>query len=583
MLLTALRDYADTLGAQTPPMYEPQPVRYLIDLDPEGRLLSIVDLATEARGPEARGKLLVAPKVARTVRIRANLLMDNGEYVLGITREGSPPAKVRLRHQAFVDEVRRCAAATGVPEVATTLRFLEHLAHAHLPQTKQIHAPDNLTFRVGGRLPIDRPEVQAYWARANGAIADDELSSSPAADGPALACLVCGKVRPALRRIPFKHKNIPGGQKSGTALISANSEAFESYGLTESLIAPVCHPCAEAFSKGLNSLITTHSTHLRRDPLMYVFWTRERTFSPLAFLEYAEPDQVRELLRVVDSARIGSIDALSAEQFYAISLAGSGGRLAVRDWMDMTVGEAQRQLARFFRLQQITDMYHRDLLRPLPVWQLAKATVRDARRDDPLPGIARALYHVALAGGETPMEVLFGTVRRFRAEQRVTPERAALVKLVLLSQDDSPWREDQMIALDRGERHPAYLCGRLLAVLEDAQRQALGDPGATIVDRFYGAASSAPVAVFGRLIRGAQPHLARLRRDRPGAYRGLQREIEEILGGLPLDRGGTGFPTTLNLREQGVFALGYYHQRAARFAHHVPEPQAEPSGEPAQA
>jgi CRISPR-associated protein Csd1 len=550
-------------------MYEPQRVRYLIDLDDCGRLLNIVDLATEGRGPEARGRLMVAPSVARTVAVRANLLMDNGEYALGIRREGSPPAKVQQRHQAFVDQVRRCATATVLPEVRAVQLFLDKLTRTGFPYPEKVRAADNVTFRVGGILPIDLPAVRTYWA------GNDE------AGGPVMNCLLCGQLRPVLRRIPFKHKNIPGGQVSGTALISANSDAFESYGLIESLIAPVCRECAEAFSKGLNALIAGPSTHLRRDPLLYVYWTREPGFSPLSFLETAEPDQVKELLRVVDTARTGSIEALSREQFYALSLNGSGGRLAVRDWLDMTVGEAQQHLARFFRLQQIADLYHPDLLQPLPVWRLSRATVRDPRRDNPAPGIASALYRVALAGGAVPLDVLFGVIRRFRAEQHVTPERAALVKLVLSSQGDSPWREEQMSSLERGERNPAYLCGRLLAVLEDAQRQALGDPGATIVDRFYGTASSAPVAVFGRLIRGAQPHLARLRRDRPGAYRALQREIEEILSGLPLHGDGTAFPTVLNLRDQGIFALGYYHQRAARFARHTTQPQAEPEFVPA--
>ncbi|MEW6418062.1 MAG: type I-C CRISPR-associated protein Cas8c/Csd1 [Nitrospirota bacterium] len=37
--------------------------------------------------------------------------------------------------------------------------------------------------------------------------------------------------------------------------------------------------------------------------------------------------------------------------------------------------------------------------------------------------------------------------------------------------------------------HPAYHCGRLLAVLARLQRDALGDVGAGIVQRYYSAAS----------------------------------------------------------------------------------------------
>jgi CRISPR-associated protein Csd1 len=107
----------------------------------------------------------------------------------------------------------------------------------------------------------------------------------------------------------------------------------------------------------------------------------------------------------------------------------------------------------------------------------------------------------------------------------VTPARAALIKMVLLSQRQQS-KEDDMVELDETNHDPGYLCGRLLAVLEQTQRQALGT--ATIVDRFYGSASSAPASVFGRLLRGAQPHLSRLERDRKGAFIALQRRLGEV-------------------------------------------------------
>ena len=39
------------------------------------------------------------------------------------------------------------------------------------------------------------------------------------------------------------------------SLISANSDAFESYGLSASLNAPTCANCGEAFTRGINSLL----------------------------------------------------------------------------------------------------------------------------------------------------------------------------------------------------------------------------------------------------------------------------------------------------------------------------------------
>jgi CRISPR-associated protein Csd1 len=115
----------------------------------------------------------------------------------------------------------------------------------------------------------------------------------------------------------------------------------------------------------------------------------------------------------------------------------------------------------------------------------------------------------------------------------------------------------RMNELDPANTRPAYICGRLLATLDRIQRIALGSTNATIVDKFYGTASSAPASVFGTLLHGAQNHLGKMRRDRPGAYRALEEQLEQVLAPIP------AFPMTLTLEEQGLFALGFYHQRAA--------------------
>lgn len=115
-----------------------------------------------------------------------------------------------------------------------------------------------------------------------------------------------------------------------------------------------------------------------------------------------------------------------------------------------------------------------------------------------------------------------------------------------------------MVQLQTERPEAAYHCGRLLAVLEQIQQAALGRSiNTTIVDRFYGTASTAPATVFGTLLGQAQPHLSKLRRSsRESTAYALQTRLEEVLIQLP------NFPRTLTLQEQALFALGYYHQRA---------------------
>ena len=62
-------------------------------------------------------------------------------------------------------------------------------------------------------------------------------------------------------------------------------------------------------------------------------------------------------------------------------------------------------------------------------------------------------------------------------------------------------------ALDMDNPAPAYRLGRLFATLERIQEQAQPGINATIRDRYYGAASTTPVAVFTTLLRLKNAHL----------------------------------------------------------------------------
>jgi CRISPR-associated protein Csd1 len=97
----------------------------------------------------------------------------------------------------------------------------------------------------------------------------------------------------------------------------------------------------------------------------------------------------------------------------------------------------------------------------------------------------------------------------------------------------------------------------LFAVLEKIQEEANPGINATIRQRYYAAACSTPVTVFANLMRLKNHHLAKLaRRNRVIWFEQLLGEIIEKLD---------EFPAHLDLHEQGMFSIGYYHQRQAIF------------------
>ncbi|NLW07345.1 MAG: type I-C CRISPR-associated protein Cas8c/Csd1 [Clostridia bacterium] len=545
MLLESLREYSMRLEDMSPVAYIKTPIRWFIDLDGQGNLLGFVSTTGSKAGGKDRGKMMYTPNILRSSGIKPKLLADKGDYVLGLADEKSKPERVRECHKAFVELVRQCAAATNNPSVLAVQRFLHNWDPEKISLPEDLAPGDNLTFRVDGRLPVEDPDVQAFWADYTNPQTKETTT-----------CLLCGQLKTPAERHPVKIKGIPGGQTAGMALVSANEKAFESYGLEASLIAPICYDCAERYGKAANALIEDDTTHLRLGSCIYLFWTRKPSnFSIASLLSDPRPEDVKALLASVYTGR--QVEPGDDNLFYATALASSGGRVAVRDWIETTLGDVKNNLSRFFILQQLVDLRGQEG-QPLGLYPLALSTVREAK--DLPPTTPRAILRFALKGGVLPYWLLLEAVKRARAERgrvKITRPRAALIKMVLLSQKPNLAEGSALKKLDTSNRNPAYLCGRLLAALEGIQRSALPGINTTIVDRFYGTASAAPAAAFSRLLRGSQGHLGKLRREKPGLYYYWQQILEAILGNL------TAFPSVLTLEEQGYFALGYYHQRAA--------------------
>jgi CRISPR-associated protein Csd1 len=162
------------------------------------------------------------------------------------------------------------------------------------------------------------------------------------------------------------------------------------------------------------------------------------------------------------------------------------------------------------------------------------------------------------------------TIQRIRADRDINPVRVAMIKATLARahRRNPTTTEDVPVSLDTTSVNTAYRLGRLFAVLERMQGAALGRGiNATIGDRFYASASVTPSRVFPTLIRNSRNHSKAIR-SKFGAALAVwfEGQIAEIASGIG------EFPRTLSLEDQGRFALGLYHQRAAHIGKHEPPP-----------
>jgi CRISPR-associated protein Csd1 len=546
VILQQLREDSERIVRETtgedlpPPMYNRKPVRWVISLDEAGGFQGFVKTEDEKK----RGRLRTVPdvKVAGIV-IRPKLLADTPAYTLGVTDDH----RASLKFGEYKRLIELCAEETQNQEVRAVSKFLNAYDSEMIPPPEDMVPADVITFRVGDIYPTEAKEVKEYWAL--------NARESKGRETEGSQCLICGNPKAEIvDRHPDRIKGLVGGQPGGTDLVSVNSTAFESFGLKAAFSSPACRECGERYAKALNALIRGESTHITLGPAVFVFWAAEGgDTSWMTATQNPDPETVKKLLASfyngVKRAPVETAD------FYATSLTANSARAVIRDWLHTTVGAAQDQLAEWFARLEMTDAYGQEGS-PLGIYRLSASLYRDARKEMPAQ-TPRLLMGAALHGEVLPDSLLVQAVKRNRAEQDVTYPRASLMKAILLSSTSDAQEMQRMSQLDPNHPEPAYHCGRLLAELEGLQRAALGRINATLVDRFYGTASAAPATVFGTLLKGAQPHLSYLRKNRPGAHNAIQERLEEILGAI-----GEEFPSTLTLRKQAYFGLGYYHQRA---------------------
>lgn len=112
---------------------------------------------------------------------------------------------------------------------------------------------------------------------------------------------------------------------------------------------------------------------------------------------------------------------------------------------------------------------------------------------------------------------------------------------------------------------PAYILGRIFAVLESIQQDANPGIKATIRDRYFNSACATPASVFPVLIKLKNSHIKKLERDTVGAKIYYEKLLTDLLGRIEVKENNNGFSKKLSLEDQGKFMLGYYHQMQKRY------------------
>ena len=584
--------------------YSTVDVSFALDISLEGELLNVLPLfrpVQRGKNMVERPQPMILPEYAEpTSNVEASFLCGKSEYVLGISKQDDEkPEHSAKRHKEFRRlniELLKDAnndAARSVMAFLETQNPIEIRKHpAIIPFLSEILNGRRLVFMHENTYVHEVPAIKKIWERFH------------ASKGGVLGqCLVTGEEAP----IAQKHRKLKGNVGKNhfeSPLVSFNQRSFESYNRSkqQGMNSPISEKAAFAYTTAVNYLLSDDNPNKKfyLGDAAIVYWAEsENRSSEDYYANFFEPEYIEaeiatnqegrkqaeaELEAVTEKiiqTKIPDIKSVLADlggenpQFYVLGLAPVGdGRLLVRFFItDLFEKIVQNILAHYrdFELPLNPQEKYSNQPKYITVRHVVDACIpqksktKDKQREA-LASMASSVFRAILTNTAYPVTLFYSVMNRIRAETddpdkrlfKVSYVRVAIIKAFLIRKyrykTENPFEEVLTMALNEQCTIPAYLLGRLFAVLERVQAEAIKNLNASMKDRYFTSACASPGNVFPRLLLLSQHHLAKL--DNKIYW---ERHIEDIVHTLDVEN--NSIPVRLTLEQQGIFILGYYHQR----------------------
>jgi len=547
------------------PRFAPKWVRWAIVCDPQGQFLGVMELGDPSQRRNRGQRFGKCPDLPSFVvaggtkgERRCHFLVETAQ-VVALHGVAADDEKARRKHLYFVDLLRE--ASQAMPELGLLAQTLEDetaLAsiRAQLEQRKA-GGTDRVTLCINDDFPVESEAWHAWWLGFH-----SRLTSAKRVKGT-MRCYVTGQLAsPVLRHPKVRGVARRAGGSAMDALVCFDKAAFASYGLEASANAAVSQYAVAAYKAAFERLLEQSSHVLAGAQIVYWFARPlARDDDPLEWLQGAQDQEElwaqKRAAEVLEALESGRRPELLSNYYYALALSGAHRRIMIRDWMEGQFQNLVGNVKAWFDDLQIVRRDGAGMTGPPKFMAVLGALVREL--NELPPSLVARIWRVAVNREAIPYAALAMAVARARgdvlADQAPNHARMGLMKAYhLRKKGGSPI----MPSLNEDHPHPAYHCGRLMAVYAALQHAAQGDVGAGVVQRYYAAGSATPGLILGRLSRLSTFHLGKLQGDRPKLAGWFENKLAEIWARIE-DKP----PTTLTLEEQSLFALGYYQQIAA--------------------
>lgn len=591
MILQALARYYDILSEDEdsgiPVLgYSRVNVSYVVNLSKNGIIQNIIPLKIlDSKGKKYIPISMVVPEQEkRASGIKSNFLCDNSTYVFGIDNKGKPERSkecfnaFKELHLKILKDAQ-CDDAIAIKNFVSNWNVEKAVENQPLEKhLDEILSGANIVFQYEGspNKYIHQDQiVKAAW----------ENYKKDSGSVNQMQCLVTGKNHGVARLHPSV-KGIRGGQPMGNSLVSFNASAYESYGNNKSqgLNAPVSEYAVFSYATALSFLLNDNTHKLTIGDTTIVFWAEspKKVFSDCISL-FLEPNElenqkqeedkyvrddsaVREIKNIFDKIASGKKISFTDEtidkttKIYLLGLSPNAARISVRFFIQDNFGGFIEKIGRHYQDLSIEKQFE-DEPNSFSIWRLLNETVSPTSSDKSAsPLLAGATMRSILQGLPYPRALYNAVITRIRAEHKVNYYKAAIIKAYLLRDKNTRNKHEEVLnmALNEQSNNKAYVLGRLFAVLEKAQEDANPGIKATIKDRYFTSACATPASVFPVLLRLSTHHISKAECGYVSDNR-----IKGIMDILNIE--DNPFPKNLSLDDQGIFILGYYHQKNTNY------------------
>ena len=603
MLIRSLCDYYDIQSARgeaASDIMSEQPVHWMVMLTPDGRVADIIDKRIEESVPQKNGKVKIVkkpivvslPKRTQKTGIDANIIEHRPLYIFGLNYDakiGLTPddktGKARKSHEAFVKKNLEFFDGIDSEIARAYVNFIKNWVPENETENEQLkklgkeYQGSYYIFALDGSPECKLHKDKAVLAKYEEIMAKAAAEAAESDDGIMMCPIEGERLRAA--RIHDKIKGIKGGNFVGAVLVNFNSSAFESYGKSQSMNSGISEKAMKKYTSSLNKLLADPMHHIYSDDMTVVFFAMKHD-------DKAECDLFSDYLNssnaVTEDSTKADVKAVS-ENIYHKGQTGNAQALDddVDNGVDFFVAGftpngsriCQKFMVRnkFGKIIDNVKQHQQDMAicgsnGEIPLWRINKELVSPNSANAISPALQSDIFQAILNGTNYPYTLLETVVRRVCTDSdtdsnnkiKINEVRAGLIKAFInrkarLNGD----KEEITMSLDKENKNPAYLCGRLFAVLEKIQLEATDVKlNRTIKDAYFSSASSRPALIMPRLIDLSNYHLRKLKEGRAIDFSKL---INEIMGKIK-----DSLPTNLSIMEKGKFQLGYFQQNKDFFA-----------------